>query len=157
MMSPKDGNLSYLCLGATSLLVPETFKFKNFETWLPATNNNGPVVNINLSNSLYWYATLNFCKYLKKNHLRNIQVNKASSINKGIVKICLVVDIVRKIWPWIVAGCGLQYFVLACFGSFWVHFENFRTAKRLKYLFVTAMWIPTMARIIKNKTIFIFS
>ena len=32
MMSPKDGNLSYLCLGATSLLVPETFKFKNFET-----------------------------------------------------------------------------------------------------------------------------
>ena len=32
MMSSKDGNLSYLCLGATFLLVPETFKFKNFET-----------------------------------------------------------------------------------------------------------------------------
>ena len=42
--SPTDGNLSYLCLGATSLLVPETFKFKNFETWLPATYNIGPVV-----------------------------------------------------------------------------------------------------------------
>ena len=32
LWSPKDGNLSYLCLGTTSLLVPETFKFKNFET-----------------------------------------------------------------------------------------------------------------------------
>ena len=31
-MVPTDGNLSYLCLGATPLLVPETFKFKDFET-----------------------------------------------------------------------------------------------------------------------------
>ena len=30
MWSPTDGNLSYLCLGATSLLVPETFKFRKF-------------------------------------------------------------------------------------------------------------------------------
>ena len=28
MWSQKDGNLSGLCLGATSLSVPETFKFK---------------------------------------------------------------------------------------------------------------------------------
>ena len=40
MCSPADGNLWYLCLGTTSLLVPETFKFRNFETWLPATYNN---------------------------------------------------------------------------------------------------------------------
>ena len=44
MWSPTDGNISYLCLGATSLLVPETFKYKNFETGLPATYNNGLVV-----------------------------------------------------------------------------------------------------------------
>ena len=31
MWSPTDRNLSYLCLGITSLLVPETFKSKNFE------------------------------------------------------------------------------------------------------------------------------
>ena len=44
MWSPTDGNLSYLCLGATALLVPETFKFKNFETRLPDTYDNGRVV-----------------------------------------------------------------------------------------------------------------
>ena len=32
MRSPKDGNTSYLCFGTTSLLVPETLKFKKFET-----------------------------------------------------------------------------------------------------------------------------
>ena len=31
MLSRADENLSYLCLGATSLLVPETFEFTNFE------------------------------------------------------------------------------------------------------------------------------
>ena len=39
-----NGNLSYLCLENTSLLVPETFKFKNFKTYFPATYNNGRVV-----------------------------------------------------------------------------------------------------------------
>ena len=39
-----DGNLSCLCLGTTSLLVPGTFKFKNFEMLLPATYNNGRAV-----------------------------------------------------------------------------------------------------------------
>ena len=32
------------CLGTTSLLAPETSKFKNFETQLPAAYNNGHVV-----------------------------------------------------------------------------------------------------------------
>ena len=51
----------------------------------------------------------------------NVQVNKASSANKEIVKTCLVVDMARKNWLWVdVAGCGLHYFVLARFGSFWV-------------------------------------
>ena len=40
MWSPIDWNVLYLCLGDTALLVQETFKFKNFETWLPATCNN---------------------------------------------------------------------------------------------------------------------
>ena len=44
MWPPTDGNLSYVCLGATSLLVPETFKVINFETWLPATYTNEHVV-----------------------------------------------------------------------------------------------------------------
>ena len=53
--------------------------------------------NITLSSCLCWYATLNSCKYLKsETHLRNAQVNKASSVNKGIVKTCLIVDMVRK-------------------------------------------------------------
>ena len=79
---------------------------------------------------------MNSCKHLKsETHLRNAQVNKVSSVNKGIVKICLVVDMVRKNWSWIVvADCGLHYFVSARFGSFWV-FAKFSTAKRFKYLF----------------------
>ena len=44
MWSLTHGNLSNLCLRTTSLLVPDTIKFKNFETWLPATYNNGRVV-----------------------------------------------------------------------------------------------------------------
>ena len=65
--------------------------------------------NISLLWCLYWYATFNSCKYLKsETHLRNSQVNKASSVNKGMAKICLVVDMVRKNWSWIVvAGYGL--------------------------------------------------
>ena len=43
-VSPTDRNLSYLCLRTISLLVPETFKFKNIETWLPATDSNGRIV-----------------------------------------------------------------------------------------------------------------
>ena len=62
--------------------------------------------------SYYLYATLNSCKYLKsETHLGNVQVNKASSANKEIVKICLVVDMVRKYWSLWVA--------LLRFGWFW--------------------------------------
>ena len=66
--------------------------------------------NISLSNCLYWYVTLNSCKYLKsETQLRNAQENKASAVNKWIVKTCLIVDMVRKNWPWMdVAGCGLH-------------------------------------------------
>ena len=97
MWSPTDENLSYLCLGATSFLVPETFKFNNFETWLPMTTYNNGRVNITLSSCLCWYATLNSCKYLKsETHLRNAKVNKASSVNKGVSNTCLIVDMVRK-------------------------------------------------------------
>ena len=104
--------VSYLCLGTTSLLVLETFKFKNFETWLPATIMD-VYSNISLSSFLYWYATLNSSKYLKsETHLRNAQVNRASSANKEIVKICLIVDMVRKYWSLWVA--------LLHFGWFWL-------------------------------------
>ena len=74
-------------------------------------------LNISLFNCFYWYDNLNSCKYLKREaHLRNAQVNKASSVNKGIFKICLVVDMVRKNWSWIVvASCGFHYFVSAHF------------------------------------------
>ena len=131
MWSPKDENLLCLCLGATSLLVAETSKFKNFEMWHP--------------------ATLNSYKYLKsETHLWNVQINEAFSVNKGIAKICLFVDMVRKNWSSIFdAGCGLHYFVLVRFASFWV-FANFSTAERFKYLFFTAMEIHTMARIVKK-------
>ena len=65
--------------------------------------------NVSFSRCLYWYATFNSCKYLKsETHLRNSQVNKASSVNQGMDKVCLVVDMVWKNWSWIVvAGYGL--------------------------------------------------
>ena len=114
--------------------------------------------NINLSSCLYWYTTLNSCKYLKNEiHLWNAQVKKDFPVNKRIVKICLVVDMVRKNWSWIaVAGYGLHYFVSASFGSFWV-FANFSTAKWFKYLSFKAMKIHAMARIVKKENNFIFS
>ena len=63
-------------------------------------------MTFNLSSCLYWYTTSNSCKYLKsKTNFQNAQVNKASSVNKEIFKICLVVGMVRKNWSWIVAGC----------------------------------------------------
>ena len=90
-------------------------------------------------------------------HLRNTQVKKASSVNKGIVKICLVVDMVRKNWSWIVvAGCGLRNFVSARFGSFWV-VATFSTAERFKNLFSTAIKIHTIVRIVKKQNNFVFS
>ena len=108
--------------------------------------------NISLCSSLYWYANLKSCKYLKnETHLWNALVNKASYVKKGIVKICLVVVMVRKNGSWIVvANCGLHYFVSARFDSFSV-FANLSTAKRFKYLFYTAMKVHIMGCIVRNK------
>ena len=66
------------------------------------------------SQILVFLAALNSCKNLKsETYLRNAPANKASSVNKGIVKTCLIMDVVRKNWSKIaVAGCGLHYFVL---------------------------------------------
>ena len=139
MRSSSDGNLSYLCLGDTSLLVSRDTQIQKMKRYFQVPTK-GLYSYISLSTCHYWYATLNSCKYLKsETHLRNAQVNKASSVNKGIVKICLVVDMVRKNWSWVVvASCGLHYFVLACFGSFWV-FGNLVQSKDLDICF-SQLW-----------------
>ena len=157
MWSPTDGNLSDLCVGATSLLVPETFKFKFLKRDFQLPTIMGMWSNISLSGCPSWYP-LNSCRYLKsETQLWNAPLNKASSVNKGIVKTCLVVDMVRNNWLQIVvASCGLHYFVSARFGSFGV-FASFSPAERFKYLFFTAMKIHTMARIVKKQNNFIFS
>ena len=110
--------------------------------------------NVSFSRCLYWQATLNSYKYLKsETHLQNAKVNKGFFVNK----ICLIVDMVRKNCSWIVvAGCGLHYFVVARFGSFWV-IANFTTVERFnKHLFSTAMKIHTMKCIVKKQNNFIF-
>ena len=141
---------------ATSLLVLGTFQFENFQMWLSATHNIGRVVNISLSSCLYWDTTLNSYKYLKDDDLGNAQINKAFSVNKKMIKNCLILDIEIKNRSWIVvAGCGLHYFVSARFVSFWV-FVSFSTTERLKYLFSTAMEIHTMTCTVKKQNNFIF-
>ena len=101
---------------------------------------------------------MNSCKYLKsETQLRNFQVNKASSVNKDILKIRLIVDMIRKNWSWnTIAGCGLHYFLSACFGSSCV-VANFSTAEKFRYLFFTAMKIHIIALIVKKQNNFIFS
>ena len=119
MRSSSDGNLSYLCLGDTSLLVSRDTQIQKMKRYFQVPTK-GLYSYISLSTCHYWYATLNSCKYLKsETHLQNAQVNKASSVNNEIVKVCLIVNMVRKSWSWIIfAGCGLHYFVSARFGSF---------------------------------------
>ena len=57
------------------------------------------------------------------------------SVNKEIVKTCLIEDRVKKNWSSIVlAGCVFHYFVSTRFDSFRVA-KNFSTAERFKYLF----------------------
>ena len=62
MWFPEGGNLSYLCLGTTFLLVPETFKFKHFVMSLPATYNNEACNQILafLTAWSLWFALLRF-------------------------------------------------------------------------------------------------
>ena len=128
--------------------------------WSPTYRNLSCLVlsSISLCSYFYWYTTLNSCKYFKsETHLQNAQINKASSVNEGVVKICLFIDMVRKNWLRIVfVGCGLHYFVSAHFGSFWI-VANFSTAERFKNLFFTAIKFHTIARIVKKKKNFIFS
>ena len=94
--------------------------------------------------------------FKKWNSTLKCQVNKASFVNKGIVKTCRIVDMIRKNWSCIaVAGCGLNYFILAPFGLSWV-VANFIAAKNFTYLFFTAMKIHTMACIVKKQNNFIF-
>ena len=102
------------------------------------------------------YTRLNSCKYLKnETHLQNAQINKVSSVNKGVIKTCLIVDMVKKNWLWIVvARCGWHYFVLACFGSFGV-VANFSTAERFKYISVFHSYENSYK--IKKQNNFIFS
>ena len=92
-----------LSLGTKFLLVPETFKFKNFESCIQLPTITGVSSNTSLSSCLYWYAILNSCKYLKT-HLWNVQVNNVSLVNKEIFKICLVLDMVNKNCLWIAVG-----------------------------------------------------
>ena len=94
--SPSDGDLSYLSLKATSFLVSETFKFKVLKCDFQLPAIMGVQSSISLSSCLYLYATLGSYKY--ETHLRNFKANKASSVNKGIVKICQGVVMVRKNW-----------------------------------------------------------
>ena len=44
LLRSRSGMASYLCLGATSALVPDAFKFKTFETQLSATYNKARAV-----------------------------------------------------------------------------------------------------------------
>ena len=84
-------------------------------------------------------------------HLRNAHVNKASSVNKGIAKTCLIVDMISKNWSWIaVAGYGFHYFVSARFATLKA-VANFSTAERFKYLFFAAINVHTMSRIVKKQ------
>ena len=122
MCSPTNENLSYLCLEATYLLVPETFKLRNCEMWLPATYNSGLVVKYQPFQLPLLKLILAFLAAFIETHLQNAPVNEV--VNKEIVKTCLTMDMVRKNWSWIVvAGCGLHYFVWLLF----VPFESLQT------------------------------
>ena len=75
-------------LGATSHCFKRDLNSKILKRDFQQPTIMGAPSNINLSSSLYWYATLKSCKYLKsKTHLRNAQVNKYSSVKKGVFKI----------------------------------------------------------------------
>ena len=44
LLRSRSGMASHLCLGATSVFVPEAFKFKSFKTQLSATYNKAHAV-----------------------------------------------------------------------------------------------------------------
>ena len=55
------------------------------------------------------------------------KVNNPSSVNKGLVKTFLVVDVVKNNWLPVVAGRVLHYVTSALFASFLIA-ANFSTA-----------------------------
>ena len=84
-------------------------------------------------NSRFWYVTSNYLQWSACSLILAFLAalidtlpwtytwNLATSVYKGIVKICLDLDVLRSNWSWIVvAGCGLRYFFSARFGSFWI-------------------------------------
>ena len=162
MCSPINENLSYLCLGATSSLFQRHLNSRILKHGFQLPKITGIESNFTLCRCLCWYFAFTSSKYLKnETHLQNAQVNKVSSVNKGIVKTCLIVDMVRKDWSWIVvSACELHYFVLAGFGSFGVA-ASFSTTmvepKDLCIFFFTGMKRQNMVRIVKKQNHFILS
>ena len=80
-------------------------------------------------------------------HLRNGQVNKASSINSGLAKICLVMNNWSRIdhcWLWV---------ALICFHLALVRFDLLAISVQLKdkYLFSTPMKIHTMIGTVRKQ------
>ena len=136
-------NLSGLCLGATFLLVPE--RFKSFDY---VTSSNLKWSTCSQTWVFLLMGHLEILQILKRwTHLRNGQVNKASSINSGLAKICLVVNN----WSWI-GHCWL-WVALICFHFALVRFDLLAVSVQLKdkYLFSTPMKIHTMIGTVRKQ------
>ena len=86
----------YLCLRATSLLILEIFKFKVLKRDFQLLTVMGMQSNITFQLSLLicYFELLQILK--KLNSSPKAQVNKALLVNKGIVKTCLGVDMVKN-------------------------------------------------------------
>ena len=95
-------------------LVPETFNFKVLIARLPATYNDGSFLLPLLIRYIEILQILNKSGTL----LRNAQVNEASSINNGLAKTCLVMEMVNNNWSQIdYRWLWVALLLLACFGS----------------------------------------
>ena len=111
MWSPIDGNLSGLCLGATFLLVPETFKVQSLNHMTSSCLKRCVCSQI-----------LFFLTSLKGKPFSKHPSNKVSFLNSRLAKTCLVW------WTWfrnnwlrmVLTVCGLYYFISSRFGLFWI-------------------------------------
>ena len=118
-----DDNLSYLCLGVTSLVVQfrqlnSRILKRGFQLPTQLPKIKGLKSNINLSSCLYWYATLNSCKYLKKKTLVFEMLNliEAFPLVKGLRKLWLMTckeKLVVNCRCWLLFA--LLRFALLCF------------------------------------------
>ena len=128
MWSPADGNLSGLYSGASSLWfqVHSSSKFQSRDFQLSTM--------MGFSSCPYWYSILNSCRHLKsKTLLQNAQVNKSSSVNNGLAKTCLIMEIVRSNWLRIVyCWLWVALLLLDYFGSLWI-VPKFSTAEKNSY------------------------